>query len=455
MKNDGSRSLQVEWLRHLLFWLEALSLIDSELSKAHRAAAPQVSRKNSKMAEDQLRSPLIQRTGGSGFIKSCFNATNAFLGIGLLTVPYALSRGGWLSLALFFLIGIITFYTGILLTRCMDLDPSTTTYLDIAERAFGKTGRIVGLIIMNCDLYLVSIGLLILEGDNLHKLFPKYRIHLGALAIDGRRSFIILTALVISPTMLLTDLGILSYVSATGIFSCFIIIASVICVGALEGVGFHGKGELLNLAGIPTALSLYIVCFAGHPVIPSIYTSAKHPQQLSKVLLCSFFVTTMTYALMAVTGYLMFGDGVESQITLNLPTKAVSAKVAIYTTLLIPVTRYALMMTPVASAIESGMSEEHLSKRLIRILIRLALLVSTVVVAYLFPYFESLMSIIGSVFVVLVSFLLPCFCYLKISGSRRCWSWKSVGNIGIIVFATFAGVIGTYSSIAQLVREMS
>uniref|UniRef100_A0A7N0UNR8 Amino acid transporter transmembrane domain-containing protein n=1 Tax=Kalanchoe fedtschenkoi TaxID=63787 RepID=A0A7N0UNR8_KALFE len=70
------------------------------------------------MATDELRTPLT--TGavtGSSFIKACFNGTNSFLGIGLLTVPYALSRGGWLSLLLFLLIGLISFYTGILLKR--------------------------------------------------------------------------------------------------------------------------------------------------------------------------------------------------------------------------------------------------------------------------------------------------------------------------------------------------
>ncbi|GAB4854740.1 hypothetical protein Ancab_023326 [Ancistrocladus abbreviatus] len=407
---------------------------------------------------DESRRPLIQTTaGGSTFIKACFNGTNAFLGIGLLTVPYALSSGGWLSLVFFLVIGAITFYTGLLLTRCMDLAPSIRNYLDIAEHAFGKTGRIIVLIIMNSELYLVSIGLLILEGDNLHKLFPEFmiKLHGGSLVISGRRSFIMITALAILPTMLLTDLGILSYVSATGVFSCLIILVSVICVGVIDGIGFHARGELLNLGGLPTAISLYIVCFAGHPVIPSIYTSMKYPHHFGKVLLCSFLVTTITYMSMAIVSYLMYGDTVESQITLNLPTKSVSAKVAIYTTLLIPVTRYALMMTPVASAIESGISEDYKNKRPIRILIRLALLLSTTIVAYLFPYFESLMSIIGSIFVVCASFLLPSLCYLKISDSYRQWNWKFMTILGIIVFATVAGIVGTYSSIAQLVQEIS
>ncbi|XVF79532.1 hypothetical protein PTKIN_Ptkin14bG0230500 [Pterospermum kingtungense] len=347
----------------------------------------------------------------------------------------------------------MTFYTGILLKNCMDVNPSIKTYLDIAEQSFGQKGRIAVMIIMNSELYLVAIGLLILEGDNLHKLFPKFMVKIGSLLVDGRQSFVVITALVIFPSMLLTDLSILSYVSATGVVSCLLILGSTLFVGAFGDVGFNASGKLLEISGIPTAVSLYIVCFAGHAVIPSIYTSMQHKHQFSKVLLFSFVVTIVTYASTAIVGYLMYGDSVESQITLNLPTREVAAQVAIYTTLLIPVTRYALMVTPVATAIESGLSENHKNKKSVQLFIRIALLVSTTSLAFVFPYFENLMAIVGSIFVVLGSFILPCLCFLKVSGSYQSWSYDLIGIIGIFVFGILAGVFGTYSSISDLLRE--
>ena len=149
----------------------------------------------------------------------------------------------------------------------------------------------------------------------------------------------------------------------------------------------------------------------------------------------------------------MYGQSVESQITLNLPTREISSKVAIYTTLLIPVTRYALMLTPVANAIEGGLSEDYKNWRPVRLLVRMMLLVSTTIIAYIFPYFENLMAIVGSIFVVLASFVLPCLFYLKISSSYRSWDFKLVANVAIILFATLAGVLGAYSSIAELVQN--
>ncbi|XP_062114896.1 amino acid transporter AVT1I-like [Humulus lupulus] len=400
--------------------------------------------------------PLLTQSQreGSSFLKACFNGTNAFLGIGLLTVPYALSSGGWLSLGLFFLVTMMTFYTGILLKTCMDTDPTVKSYLDIAERAFGKKGRFIVMMIMNSELYLVGIGLLILESDNLKKLFPNFMIRIGeVVAIECRQSFVLITALVILPSMLLTDLSILSYVSATGVFSCLIILGSIFCVGAFGGVGFHEKGSLLKLTGLPTAVSLYIVCFAGHPVIPSIYTSMKNKHQFTQVLLFSFVLTTFTYLLTSCLSYIMYGESVESQITLKLPTKLISSKVVIYTTLLIPVTKYALMLTPVANAIEGGISTDFKNSRKVQLLVRMVLLLSTTAVAYVFPYFENLMTIVGSIFAALCSFVLPCLCYLKISSSYRSWNVELVGNVAIVLLATLAGVLGTYSSIAELVHK--
>lgn len=88
----------------------------------------------------------------------------------------------------------------------MDTNPNVKTYLDIAEKAYGTNGRIVVSIITNLELYLVTIGLLILEGDNLNKLFPNFSIGFGDLfVIDGSRSFVVLTGLTILPSMLFLD----------------------------------------------------------------------------------------------------------------------------------------------------------------------------------------------------------------------------------------------------------
>lgn len=68
---------------------------------------------------------------------------NVLCGVGILTTPYALKEGGWLSLCLFFVLAVMSFYTGILLRRCLDSQPGLVTYPDIGQAAFGITGRVI------------------------------------------------------------------------------------------------------------------------------------------------------------------------------------------------------------------------------------------------------------------------------------------------------------------------
>ncbi|KAA8523441.1 hypothetical protein F0562_009864 [Nyssa sinensis] len=225
-------------------------------------------------------------------------------------------------------------------------------------------------------------------------------------------------------------------------------------IGEGSGVGFHGKRKLLSMGGIPTSIALYVSCFGGHPVIPTVYMSMQDRGQFTKAMLVSFFFNTIVYLSMAIVGYLMYGNNVDSLITLNLPTEEISSKVALYTTLVIPVTRYALVVSPVANAIESGPLQCYRDTRRIRLLIRISILVSTTMVACAFPYFEFLMAVVGSTLVVFASFLLPCCCYLKISRGYQISRSELTSIIGIIVLGIFAGIIGTYASIAELVQKM-
>ena len=73
---------------------------------------------------------------------------------------------------LLIIIAISAFYTALLMQRCMDADQSIRSYPDIVERAFGTKGRTFASIVMNVELYLIVTSFLIVEGDNLVKIFP-------------------------------------------------------------------------------------------------------------------------------------------------------------------------------------------------------------------------------------------------------------------------------------------
>ncbi|KAK3036623.1 hypothetical protein RJ639_030192 [Escallonia herrerae] len=376
-----------------------------------------------------------------------------FSGVGILSVPYALAAGGWLSLILLLVIASSTYYTGLLIQRCMDADPNIRSYPDIGEHAFGTAGRIVVSVTMNIELYMVSTGFLILEGDNLHNLIPGMEFEISGITISGRQSFIVIVAIIILPTIWLNNMSILSYISATGVLASVIILGSILWAGAVDGIGFQQRGSLINWNGLPTAVSLYAFCYCAHPVFPTLYTSMRNQRQFSKVLLLCFVFCTVTYASMAVLGYLMFGSEVQSQITLDLPTNKISSKVAIFTTLVNPIAKYALMVTPIVNSIENRF-QSYYNKRSFSVLVRTTLVTSAVVVALAIPFFGYLMSLVGAFLSVTASILLPCLCYLKISGTHQRLGFELVTICGIMVMGVLVLIVGTYTSLVQIIQHL-
>lgn len=184
---------------------------------------------------------------------------------------------------LFFLIAGCAFYTGLLIQRCMDMDPNVRSYPDIGYRAFGAKGRALVSVAMNIELYLVATGFLILEGDNLNNLFPDMDYEIGGLVIGGKQSFIFVVGLIMLPSVWLDNMSILSYISASGVISSFVLIGSIWWASTFGGIGFHGKGRVVNFKGIPTAVSLYAFCYCAHPVFPTLYTSMRNQKKFSKV----------------------------------------------------------------------------------------------------------------------------------------------------------------------------
>ncbi|KAJ6801256.1 vacuolar amino acid transporter 1-like [Iris pallida] len=395
--------------------------------------------------------PHLPSKTGTPFFRTCLNGVNTLAGLGMLSIPYALSQGGWLSLVLLTAVAIVCCYTGLLLQRCMDSNMHVRTYPDVGELAFGSTGRIIVSVFMYLELYLVAIEFLILEGDNLHKLFPHTNFNLAGLKITGKQGFVLITALIILPTTWLRNLGVLAYVSVGGVFSSLVLVCCVLWAGGIDGVGFHGRGTLIDFEGIPTALSLFAFCYSGHAVFPTIYSSMKDRTMFPKVLFVCFTLCTLNYGLMAVVGYLMYGQAVNSQVTLNLPVGKLSSKIAIYTTLITPLTKYALVLTPIANSIEDRF---HLSKlRLVSILIRTLLVVSTVMIALTVPFFGYVVALTGSFLSSTATMLLPCLCYIKIFRNRR-QGMELVTIVLIIAMGASIAVIGTYSSIKQIVDHI-
>ncbi|KAJ7961395.1 Vacuolar amino acid transporter 1 [Quillaja saponaria] len=387
------------------------------------------------------------------FAQAVLNGTNILCGIGLLTTPYAVKQGGWLSLLLLVMFGIICCYTGILLQKCLESCPGLQTYPDIGEAAFGVAGRLGTSIILYLELYACCVEFIIMMSDNLASLFPNTYISLAGIDLDSQQIFSIVATLAVLPTVWLRNLSLVSYVSVGGIFASILVAFCLLWVGVVDQVGFHPGGKAFNLSNLPATIGIYGFAFAGHSVFPNVYSSMKEPSQFPAVLMTSFGFCFLMYIGIAVTGFLIFGDSVKSQYTLNMPKELPASGIAAWTTVVIPLTKYPLTLLPVALSIEELLPSPKLQSYAVSILLRTILVFSTLAVALSVPFFGSVLALIGSLTAMLVALILPCACYLKILNCRIS-KIEMASCIFIMVMGSVCSLIGTYSAIVRIAGKV-
>ncbi|GAB4849964.1 hypothetical protein Ancab_029264, partial [Ancistrocladus abbreviatus] len=159
-------------------------------------------------------------THGCSVSQTVFNGVNAFVGMGLLSVPSTIQEGGWVSVGLLVLFAIICYYTGTLLRKCLESNKDIAIYPDIGQAAFGHYGRLLLSVVFYIELYFCLVEFITLEADNLAKLFPSASLNLGSLHLSPEHALGIMAALVVLPSCYLKDLRVISFLSGK-VSHCF------------------------------------------------------------------------------------------------------------------------------------------------------------------------------------------------------------------------------------------
>ena len=161
-----------------------------------------------------------------------------------------------------------------------------------------------------------------------------------------------------------------------------------------------------------------------------------------------------------VAGILMFGDGVMTEITANLLRtdgypRSLNITMSVFIAI-IPLTKLPLNARPIVSTIEAifGVGPHAVAESpsltglsaytrgILIIAIRIFVLVLFVIIAILFPAFDSIMAFMGSTLCFTICIILPLFFYLKIFG-KEVSTRERIFDYFLIVVCSILAIVGT------------
>ncbi|KAI4277187.1 MAG: hypothetical protein LQ337_001963 [Flavoplaca oasis] len=394
--------------------------------------------------------------GRSTLPQTVLNSVNVLVGVGILSLPLALSYSGWVFGVPFLLsAALVTRYTAGLLAKCLNRFPKMTHFSELGHAAFGINMRIIMELLITLELGAANVALFVLFADSLNALIQGW----------GVVEWKIVCGIIILP-LNFVPLRYLSITSVLGVLCSLGILVLVFTDGMVKN---YTPGSLLkpaptypfphNWSTLPLSFGLFMAPWGGHTVFPSIYRDMRHPRKFRKGLNITFSFTYLIDATMAAVGLLMFGDSVRDEITSSILLTAgyprtISVAIVAFIAI-IPITKIPLNTRPIISSADKllGLDARHVGsspvagmsgipRGLLRSVIRITITTVILIIAVFVPSFDTVMSLMGSVLCFSICIILPLAFYLKIFGKEIGWKEKILDWFMIVV-ATILGIIGT------------
>ncbi|KAI7890189.1 transmembrane amino acid transporter protein-domain-containing protein [Mucor mucedo] len=382
-----------------------------------------------------------------------FNIVCVVAGTGALGLPAALKQGGWIGLFILGLSWLMSVYTGIILIRCLYANGKArlSTYKEVATSAFGQVGGWVTFFFNVIILVGGPILYMVLAGTNLNQLCE------GTVAEIGHVPWtIILCAVVAIPFILVKTMKEVAWMSAFGALATIVVILIVLIMAAIDRpnqINIHHDPVIWPM--FPIALSTISFSFGGNIIYSHVEASMKNPRDWTKVVTAGLSTCAAMYLIVAVAGYLVYGDKVENPIYNTIP------KGAAQIICIVVITIHVMMATPILTTSLSLDIEEmcnitverfgRTKEFLIRAAIRIGIIVFVAVIACVVPHFGELMSLLGAFANCTLIFIFPVVFYLKLTGVRN-KPWYELAWCFLVVLMGLVGLIfGTIEAVKELI----
>eukprot|EP01118_Nematostelium_gracile_P017826 TRINITY_DN7734_c0_g1_i2.p1 TRINITY_DN7734_c0_g1~~TRINITY_DN7734_c0_g1_i2.p1 ORF type:complete len:444 (+),score=121.57 TRINITY_DN7734_c0_g1_i2:64-1395(+) len=387
----------------------------------------------------------------------------AMAGVGSLGLPTAMFQSGWLGLPLLLIVAFISAYTGIILAKTMDTDPTIREYSDIGERAFGRVGRDLAKVSVYITLGGVSIIFLILLGILMSIIVP---------GLFGMGFWILVLGVGLASPLAIAmkSYGEIKIVSWFG-FAATAVTIFIACVLSLifytseqykeasKETPFHT--HLFVGKTFASGFSVFTFAFGATAIFPSIYTKMVYRSDWPKSVIGGYAASLMIYLPVAIIGYMVYGEQLG-----NVPgtildviaafdkTKTNDVLTRICSGIMIChiASAFPIVINPVFLALESRFQTQSKGSEFVRrLIIRGITLACFIVISLFFPYFLDVMSLLSCISVSLTGFILPCIFYWRICHPHLP---EKILLTSILIFGIVGSAVGIYVAVEGLIGDV-
>ncbi|KAI1136608.1 transmembrane amino acid transporter protein-domain-containing protein [Hypoxylon sp. FL0543] len=420
--------------------------------------APSVTLANS-LDDDVHEWAERERTRPKSGLRSAFmNMANSIIGAGIIGQPYAFKDAGLLA-GIVLLVGltIVVDWTIRLIVINSKLS-GASSFQGTVEHCFGKTGLIAISVAQWAFAFGGMVAFGVIVGDSIPQVLRTIWPGLSEMPVlwilaDRRVVIVIFTLGISYPLALYRDIAKLAKASTLALISMGIILVTVVVQSALTPAANRGSFStpLLTINdGIFQAVGVISFAFVCQHNSLLIYGSLKTPtiDRFAKVTHYSTGISMLACMVMALAGFLTFGDKTLGNVLNNFPadnTMVTFARLCFGLNMLTTLPLEAFVCREVM--LNYWFPNEPFNMNL-HLIFSSALVVSAMTLSLLTCDLGVVFELVGATSACALAYILPPLCYIKLS-SR---SWKTYVAMGIVAFGCAVMTISMFQAIGKVIK---
>ncbi|CAM1509457.1 Fc.00g031960.m01.CDS01 [Cosmosporella sp. VM-42] len=404
-------------------------------------------------AEQEMRRPK------SGMKSAFMNMANSIIGAGIIGQPYAIRQAGLLS-GILLLVGltVIVDWTICLIVINSKLS-GTSSFQGTVQYCFGRPGLIAISVAQWVFAFGGMVAFGVIVGDTIPHVLLAVWPDLPSIPVLGllanRQVAIAFFVMGVSyPLTLYRDIAKLAKASTFALIGMVVIVVTVLVQGVLvpsEDRGSFSTPLLVVNDGIFQAIGVISFAFVCHHNSLLIYGSLKTPtiDNFSKVTHYSTFVSMLACLVMALGGFLTFGDKTLGNVLNNFPSDNTMVNIArlcfglnMLTTLPLEAFVCREVMITYFFPDEPFNMNRHL-------LFSTSLVFSAMILSLITCDLGAVFELVGATSAVAMAYILPPMCYIKLTTR----SWRTYVAYAIVVFGSCVMVISVIQAANKMINN--